>query len=143
MVKLLTGLRSTRSESVPGPKDQSRRRTSKPPPAGGVMFVLIWMADELTEVTLMSRRLLNGSAVWGCCGSQASAGTVEEVLMASGSAQSLAKYSVYLFSCGDVFCISICTLRTTTLAAMPDEVAEMASRSPGQTSPWVSKFHPV
>src|ERR1700753_3830981 len=101
------------------------------------------MAVLLTEITVSVRRFSKGTTVSGCVGSHVSEGTVEVVLMANASAQSLAKRIVYLISCDTAHDTSICTLRTTRLAVRFADVASTASTSPGQISPCVSKFHPT
>lgn len=60
IVKFETGERRTRSGPGPGVNDQSRRRTSKPPPAGGVTPAAIWIALPVTEVTVSEFRLASG-----------------------------------------------------------------------------------
>ena len=79
MVKFGTGERRTRSGPGPGVNDQSRRRTSKPPPAGAVAPAAIWIVLPVTDVTAREFRFARGAVISGSCGSHASAGTADDV----------------------------------------------------------------
>src|SRR5271170_1892655 len=144
MVKFETGLRSTRSESLPGAKYQSLRRTSNPPPVGGAVPAAIWMAEPVTDEIVRPARFANTvTAVSACCGSQTSFGTVDESFIDSASAQSLANSIVYFVRSGEELPASMVTARTTRFALTPVETASTASTSPGQMSCGVCRLKPV
>src|SRR5580698_6222931 len=148
MLKLATGVLNTSSESVNGPNAHSRRRTSKPPFAGGVVFALTWIALAVTAAIARPDRFASGRVVSGCCGSQVSAGTLLDVVIASASAQSFAKPMTYFTSPGspipgELQERSSVTVRTTRFAFRFADVEATASTSPGHTSLCSSRFQAV
>lgn len=123
MVKFATGLRSTRSEFVPGAE------RPVPPPH------LETSARRRRSIRAhLNRATRNrGDRHCGKIGKRRRSfrllqphvgGTVFDVLMAKASAQSLANSITYLTNAGHAHSSSICTLRTTILAFSPAEVED-------------------